>query len=69
MIDESTERGAQILGRLRKERVIWMTTVDNGAPQPAPVWFLYEHKPAMTGAKPITSIASESSTPCPSAKG
>jgi PPOX class probable F420-dependent enzyme len=42
MIDESTALGALILERLRQERVIWMTTVDRGAPQPAPVWFLYE---------------------------
>jgi PPOX class probable F420-dependent enzyme len=42
MIDESTELGARILERLSQERVIWMTTVDHGAPQPAPVWFLYE---------------------------
>ena len=42
MIDESTPLGARILERLREDRVIWMTTVHRGAPQPAPVWFLYE---------------------------
>jgi PPOX class probable F420-dependent enzyme len=42
MIDVSTPLGARILERLREERVIWMTTVDRDAPQPAPVWFLYE---------------------------
>lgn len=42
MIDESTALGARVLERLRRDRVIWMTTVDRGAPQPAPVWFLYE---------------------------
>ncbi len=42
MIDESTAVGARVLERLRRERVVWMTTVDRGAPQPAPVWFLYE---------------------------
>ncbi|MGD0018543.1 MAG: TIGR03667 family PPOX class F420-dependent oxidoreductase [Candidatus Limnocylindrales bacterium] len=42
MIDESTALGARILERLRGDRVIWMTTVDRGAPQPAPVWFMYE---------------------------
>jgi PPOX class probable F420-dependent enzyme len=42
MIDGSTTLGARILKRLRQERVIWMTTVGGGAPQPAPVWFLHE---------------------------
>ena len=42
MIDGSTALGARVLERLRSDRVIWMTTVDRGAPQPAPVWFLYE---------------------------
>jgi PPOX class probable F420-dependent enzyme len=68
MIDESTERGAQILGRLRKERVIWMTTVDHGAPQPAPVWFLYERGAdseriivySKTAARRIANIMAES---------
>jgi PPOX class probable F420-dependent enzyme len=46
MIDESTALGARILERLRGEKVIWMTTVDRGAPQPAPVWFLYEGGPS-----------------------
>ena len=42
MIDGSTALGARVLERLRVDRVIWMTTVDRGTPQPAPVWFLYE---------------------------
>jgi PPOX class probable F420-dependent enzyme len=42
MIDGSTPLGGRILERLQRERVIWMTTVDGGVPQPAPVWFLYE---------------------------
>jgi PPOX class probable F420-dependent enzyme len=42
MIDGSTRLGARILERLFADRVIWMTTVDRGTPQPAPVWFLYE---------------------------
>jgi PPOX class probable F420-dependent enzyme len=42
MIDETTALGARIIERLRDERVIWLTTVDRGLPQPAPVWFIYE---------------------------
>ena len=42
MIDETTTLGARVIERLREERVIWLTTVDRGAPQPAPVWFIYE---------------------------
>lgn len=42
MIDGSTPLGARVLKRLVEDRVIWMTTVDRGVPQPAPVWFLYQ---------------------------
>jgi PPOX class probable F420-dependent enzyme len=42
VIDETTALGARIVERLREERVIWLTSVDRGAPQPAPVWFIYE---------------------------
>lgn len=42
MIDATTRLGARIIERLREERVIWLTTVDRGSPQPAPVWFIYE---------------------------
>jgi PPOX class probable F420-dependent enzyme len=42
MIDETTALGARIIERLSEERVIWLTTVDRGMPQPAPVWFIYE---------------------------
>jgi PPOX class probable F420-dependent enzyme len=45
MIDGSTSLGSRILERLGTDRVIWMTTVDRGVPQPAPVWFLYERGP------------------------
>ncbi len=64
MIDESTSLGETILERLNTERVIWMTTVDQGAPQPAPVWFLYERTPegehiivySKTGARRIANV-------------
>ncbi|HEX7591339.1 MAG TPA: pyridoxamine 5'-phosphate oxidase family protein [Candidatus Limnocylindrales bacterium] len=68
MIDESTPLGARILERLREDRVIWMTTVDRGAPQPAPVWFLYERDRqgerilvySKTGARRIANIRANS---------
>jgi PPOX class probable F420-dependent enzyme len=42
-IDTSTEFGRRIQRRLRDEPVIWLTTVDGkGAPQPSPVWFLWQ---------------------------
>ena len=64
MIDESTRLGARILERLQTDRVIWMTTVDEGVPQPAPVWFLYERTAdaeriivySKTGARRIANL-------------
>jgi PPOX class probable F420-dependent enzyme len=68
MIDESTPLGARILERLREDRVIWMTTVDRGTPQPAPVWFLYERDMqgerilvySKTGARRLANIRANS---------
>jgi PPOX class probable F420-dependent enzyme len=41
-IDEGTEKGAHAAARLRRELIIWMTTVDAaGMPQTSPVWFLW----------------------------
>jgi PPOX class probable F420-dependent enzyme len=43
MPDPSTPFGARVARRLREEHVIWLTTVDaSGAPQPTPVWFLWD---------------------------
>ena len=42
-IDTSTPFGKRIVERFETERAIWLTTVDpNGAPQPNPVWFLWD---------------------------
>jgi PPOX class probable F420-dependent enzyme len=43
MLDESTEFGAHVGRRLRKEHLMWLTTVRaDGTPQPTLVWFLWE---------------------------
>jgi PPOX class probable F420-dependent enzyme len=68
MIDGSTPLGARLLERLREDRVIWMTTVDRGAPQPAPVWFIYERGEtteriivySKTGARRIANVKTDS---------
>ena len=68
MIDGSTPLGARILERLREDRVIWLTTVDRGMPQPAPVWFLYERSDSSeriivyskTGARRIANVRADS---------
>jgi PPOX class probable F420-dependent enzyme len=42
-IDTSTDFGKRAAERLRKEEVIWLTTVRrDGTPQPTPVWFLWD---------------------------
>jgi PPOX class probable F420-dependent enzyme len=39
----STPFGERVARRLREEKVAWLTTVGaDGAPQPNPVWFLWE---------------------------
>jgi PPOX class probable F420-dependent enzyme len=41
--DPATPFGERVARRLREESIIWLTTVDaKGAPQPAPIWFLWD---------------------------
>jgi PPOX class probable F420-dependent enzyme len=41
--DPSTDFGARVAQRLAEETTAWLTSVDRaGAPQPAPVWFLWD---------------------------
>ena len=43
MLDETTPFGARAAERLRQEIIGWLTTVSpQGAPQPVPVWFLWD---------------------------
>jgi len=43
MIDTTTEFGQRVTRRLKEERIIWLTTVDqNDTPQPRPVWFWWD---------------------------
>lgn len=42
-LDASTPFGKRVERRLREDALIWLTTVDaQGAPQPSPVWFLWD---------------------------
>lgn len=43
LLDASTEFGQRAERRLRDEKIAWLTTVGpSGAPQPVPVWFLWD---------------------------
>ena len=43
MIDFTSRFGRRVKRRLRREKVIWLTTVDaQHAPQPRPVWFHWD---------------------------
>ena len=45
-IDFTTEFGRRALNRLENEQVIWITTTSkSGAPQPSPVWFVWDGRP------------------------
>jgi PPOX class probable F420-dependent enzyme len=43
VLDQATPFGSHAAERLRKEIIGWLTTVSaEGAPQPVPVWFLWD---------------------------
>ncbi len=61
--EPSTPFGERVARRLREERLIWFTTVDEkGTPQPTPVWFLWDETDSsfliysLTGAKRLEHL-------------
>jgi PPOX class probable F420-dependent enzyme len=55
MIDLSTEFGRRVARRLEEEYTLWLTTVDaSGAPQPRPVWFLWQGETFLIYSRPET---------------
>lgn len=54
-VDLSFELSGKVLDRLRSEQVIWFTTVSGtGAPQPSPVWFLWQDDSVLIFSQPDT---------------
>ena len=55
MIDPTTEFGQRVARRLKEERIIWLTTVDqNDVPQPRPVWFWWDGETFLIYSMPGT---------------
>jgi PPOX class probable F420-dependent enzyme len=53
MIDLNSDFGRRVAGRLEKEQVIWLTTLDSkGMPQPKPVWFLWDGQSFLIYSEP-----------------
>jgi len=54
-IDTSTEFGARVARRLENDGVAWLTTVSaDGAPQPSPIWFLWDGETILIYSQPNT---------------
>ena len=53
MIDFTSKLGRKAKRHLKQEYFIWLTTVDsNGAPQPRPVWFIWEDDSILVYSQP-----------------
>lgn len=54
-IDTSNEFGARAARRLNEEMIGWLTTVSSsGAPEPSPIWFLWDGETAVIYSRPNT---------------
>src|SRR5437763_14842184 len=54
-IDTSSEFGARVAQRLADEPIGWLTTSGpGGAPQPSPIWFLWDGTTALIYSQPNT---------------
>ncbi|MEW6636239.1 MAG: TIGR03667 family PPOX class F420-dependent oxidoreductase [Actinomycetota bacterium] len=53
MLDTTTADGARAVERLRREEIIWLTTVrSDGQPQSVPVWFLWDEEAFLIYSQP-----------------
>ncbi len=53
MLDFHSPLGEKIERRLRNEKIIWLTTVDDrGTPQPRPVWFEWDGQTVLIFSQP-----------------
>ena len=53
MSDPKTKLESKAKSVIKKEYVIWLTTVDiNGTPQPRPVWFIWDNDAFLIYSKP-----------------
>jgi PPOX class probable F420-dependent enzyme len=63
VLDQATEFGSSAARRLREEIIGWLTTVSPaGAPQPVPIWFLWDGAGSMLvysrpGVRKLRNIA------------
>jgi PPOX class probable F420-dependent enzyme len=54
-LDTTTEFGERTERRLHQEGVAWLTTVSkDGAPQPSPIWFVWDGETALIYSQPNT---------------
>lgn len=54
-LDPSTEFGARVARRLSDELIGWLVTVNGrGAPQPSPIWFLWDGESVLIYSQPDT---------------
>jgi PPOX class probable F420-dependent enzyme len=52
-INTDTEFGKRVASRLQEEQMIWLTTTgSDGAPQPRPVWFLWDEETFLIFSRP-----------------